>query len=470
MDSSKIILITLIVYKIALLAVGFWAKSRVKSESDYFLAGQGLGAWTAGLSYAASTSSAWVLLGFTGLVYAQGLVGLWLIPGIFFGYFMTWFVMGPKLNDETRDKGHITIIDFISEGKTGRWARWIGIISAIIILFSFTFYISSQLQAAGTALTENFNIGTTEAILVGAAIVIIYCFFGGFLAASITDAFQAVIMMLACIIVPIVTVQAAGGLGETFTLLRANEPPHYLMVTGQAIGMAGVGFAMGLFGNGFGAMGQPQLVNRIMAVKSQSERLKAASITIGWGIIIYAGLSCMALSGRALALETGNEGLIFAAANAYLPAVLAGVVTAAVLSAIMSTVDSLLLAAASAVSHDIGVKYKSPEQALLFGRIAMVVIALLAVWVTIVWTEDIFNRALFAWVPVGAAFGPTALTRCLGWRVKAPFILVAIITGFLIAVTFALQSGAYADVIEKWGSWMVALTILWLGRERKDAP
>jgi len=466
MSTSSVVLITLVVYKFFLLAVGFWASKRIKSESDYFLGGQNLGAWTAGLSYAASTSSAWVLLGFTGLVYAQGIVGLWLIPGIFFGYFMTWFVLGPRLNSETSEQGHITIVDFIGADLSGVWRRRIGVLCACIILFSFTFYISSQLQAAGNALTENFDIGSVEAIIVGFAIIIIYCLLGGFWAASVTDAFQAAVMMLACIIVPVATVSAAGGMGEVFGSLQTNEPAAYLSWSGKAAGMAGLGFVMGLIGNGMGAMGQPQLLNRIMAVKSQSERIKAASITIGWGIIIYSGLSCLALAGRALNVETGDEGLIFAAARAYLPAILAGIVTAAVLSAIMSTVDSLLLAAASAVSHDLGIKYQSPQTALFYGRVAMVVIALVAILVTIFWSKDIFNMALFAWVPVGAAFGPAALTRCLGWKVKAQFLLSAILLGFLTAVFFALQSGDLADVIEKWGSWIVGLTILFIGRKK----
>ena len=468
MTTSSVVLITLVIYKVFLLGVGFWASKRVQSETDYFLGGQNLGAWTAGLSYAASTSSAWVLLGFTGLVYTQGIVGLWLIPGIFFGYYMTWFVLGPRLNSETTDRGHITIVDFIGADLTGKWRRRIGIVCACIILFSFTFYISSQLQAAGNALTENFDIGTVEAIIVGFAIIIIYCLLGGFWAASVTDAFQAAVMMLACIIVPVATVSAAGGMGEVLNSLRASEPASYLSWSGKAAGMAGLGFVLGLIGNGLGAMGQPQLLNRIMAVKSQSERVKAASITIGWGIVIYTGLSCLALAGRALNVETGDEGLIFAAARAFLPAVLAGIVTAAVLSAIMSTVDSLLLAAASAVSHDLGIEYESPARALFFGRVAMVVIALVAILVTIFWSKDIFNMTLFAWVPVGAAFGPAVLTRCMGWKVKAPYLLAAILLAFLTAVFFALQPGDAADVIEKWGSWLVGLTILFVGRSQKS--
>lgn len=470
MPDNSIVIATLIVYKIVLLGIGFWASRRVASEGDFFLAGPnkaggGLGPWTAGLSYAASTSSAWVLLGFTGMVFTQGLVALWLVPGIFGGYMMTWLVMGPRLNAETRERGHITVVDFLV-ADAGRWARMIGVVAAALILFCFVFYIAAQFQAAGNALTEVFGMSATEAILLGAAVILIYCLLGGFLAASITDALQAGVMVLACIIVPIAAVSAAGGMGGVIDALQTTVPKSYFSLTGGAVGMAGIGAAMGLLGTGLGALGQPQLLNRIMAVRSQKERVRGAAITIGWGVLIYSGLVVLALSGRAMALETGGESLFFAAARAYLPAALAGIVIAAVLSAVMSTVDSLLLAAASAVSHDSGVKWRTQGQALLMGRLAMVGVAVIAVGLTLYAPKDIFTRVLFSWVALGAAFGPAILTRCLGWHVRGGAVLIAVIAGFVIAVGAYNIPGPGADMIEKWGSWAVGFIILAVGRSK----
>lgn len=398
------------------------------------------------------------------MVYTQGVVGLWLVPGIFGGYVLTWLVMGPRLNADTVARGHITVIDFLTADIGDKWRRSVGIVCALMILFCFVFYISSQFQAAGNALTEVFGMSSVEAILLGAVIILVYCLLGGFLAASITDALQAFVMMVACVLVPIAAVSAAGGMGEIINVLHANEPQSYFSFTGKAVGMAGLGLAMGLLGTGLGALGQPQLLNRIMAVKSQAERRKGAAITIGWGVIIYSGLICLAFAGRASGIETGQEGLFFAAAKAYLPAVLAGIVTAAVLSAVMSTVDSLLLAAASAVSHDMGITYSDPKRALLFGRLAMVGVAVFAVLMTLYLPKDIFSRVLFSWVALGAAFGPTLLTKCLGWRVSGGFVLTAILAGFFIAVIGANIAGPAADMAEKWVSWIAGLSILFLGR------
>lgn len=465
MSNSTIIIATLIVYKAVLLGVGVWASRRVKSETDFFLAGQGLGAWTAGLSYAASTSSAWVLLGFTGAVYSRGLVALWLLPGIFGGYVLTWLVIGPHLNAETREKGHITIVDFMGTDASAHMKRMIGLVASAMILFCFVFYISSQFQAAGNAFTSVFDMSSTKAILLGAIIIVIYCLLGGFWAASITDALQAGVMVIACVLVPVATLMAAGGPIDVWAEIKVQNSGSFFSLTGEAIGFAGLGAAAGLLGTGLGAVGQPQLLNRIMAVESQSARVRGAMITIGWGLVIYTGLVWLAFSARALNIDTGGESLFFAAAQQFLPAILAGVVIAAILSAVMSTVDSLLLAAASAISRDAGFKWNSPQRALFMGRVAMVSVAIIAVLMTLFMPKDIFSRVLFAWVALGAAFGPTILTKCLGWRVKADYRLFAIMAGFVIAVTAYNIDGAVADVIEKWVSWVIGLLILWVGRK-----
>ncbi|MCF6275668.1 MAG: sodium/proline symporter, partial [Robiginitomaculum sp.] len=401
---------------------------------------------------------------------------------IFSGYILTWLVMGPRLNAETAARGHITIVDFITGDLDGRWKRIIGIVSAVMILFCFVFYISSQFQAAGNALTSVLGINTTEAILIGAAVIVVYCLLGGFWAASITDTLQAGVMMLACILVPIAALKAGGGFANIQSGLQGAVPANYFSFTGGANnsasgawGMAGIGAAMGLMGTGLGALGQPQLLNRIMAVKSQRARVQGALITIGWGSVIYLGLTVLALSVRAMSADLswqvtpGGESLFFEAAEHFLPPVLAGIVIAAVLSAVMSTVDSLLLATASAVSHDMGVPHKSPKSALMVGRLSMIGVAVLAVVMTLYLPKDIFSRVLFAWVALGAAFGPTVLTRCLGWRVPGAYVLAAIVLGFAIAVKASAMPGYPADMMEKWGSWLVGLSILFIGKMQRSA-
>ncbi len=469
MSSTTIVLITLIFYKIVLLLIGFWASKRVHSESDFFIAskanGGGLGAWTAGLSYAASTSSAWVILGYTGFVFSAGVKALWLVPGIFLGYLLTWLVMGPRLNAETAEKGHITMIDFMTTDVTNKWKSRIAALSAVLIIFCFVFYVAAQFQAAGNAFSSVFGLSMVESIILGAVIIVIYCLLGGFLAASVTDALQAVVMLSACLIVPYVTVQAAGGLGAVMETLHAREATGYFQLSGGIVGMVALGAGLGLFGTGLGAAGQPQLLNRVMAAKDSRARLQGAAITIGWGSLIYIGVTALAFSARALMPDTPSEQIFFKAAEQYLPPVMAGIVLAAILSAVMSTVDSLLLAAASAISHDLGAARFMPGRELLAGRLSMIVIAIISVILTLILPDSIFDRVLFSWVALGAAFGPATLTRCLGWRVNGAHIFFAVLIGFAIAAIASNFNGVFADICEKWLSWATGILILITGKQ-----
>jgi len=475
MSSQTVVLITLVFYKLVLLGIGFWASKRVTSESDFFIAGKGssegsggqgagLGPWVAGLSYAASTSSAWVLLGYTGFVFSVGFKALWLIPGIFGGYALTWLVMGPRLNTETAERGHITIVDFLIADVSKKWRGRIAALAAVLIIFCFVFYVAAQFQAAGNAFSSTFGLGLVESVVLGAVIIVAYCLMGGFWAASITDTLQALVMVGACILVPIVTISAAGGIGPILETLQANEAPAYFKLSGGAIGLAAIGGALGLLGTGLGAAGQPQLLNRIMAVKDRKARLLGAAITIGWGTLIYIGVTFLALAARALLPATPSEQIFFATAEAYLPPILAGIVLAAILSAVMSTVDSLLLAAASAVSHDLGAARLMPGKELLAGRLAMIAVAVLSVILTLSMPDSIFDRVLFSWVALGAAFGPTVLSRCFGWQVSGLYVFLAIFSGFTIAVVASGMSGTMAHLAEKWLSWIVGVGILFVGK------
>lgn len=470
MSSTTIVIITLVIYKLVLLLIGYWASKQVASEGDFFISstghGKGLGAWTAGLSYAASTSSAWVLLGYTGFVFSVGVKALWLVPGIFGGYILTWLVMGPRLNQETAEKNHITMVDFMIEDAQGPWKSRIASLSAILIIFCFIFYVAAQFQAAGNAFSSVFGLGVLESVVLGAVIIVAYCLMGGFLAASLTDALQALVILFACIIVPLMTVQATGGFAHIASVLHEQEPASYFQFSGGAVGWLAMGTALGLLGTGLGACGQPQLLNRVMAAKDTRTRLQGAAITIGWGVIIYVGITILAFSMRASMPEVPSEQIFFKAAEQYLPPVMAGIVLAAILSAVMSTVDSLLLVAASAISHDLGVARFMPGRELLAGRIAMVVVAAVSVVLTLIVPDTIFDRVLFSWVALGAAFGPAVINRCLGWRVGGVYVFFAILAGFSIAVISSNYAGPTADVCEKWVSWIVGSLILFAGKEK----
>jgi sodium/proline symporter len=486
MDSNtQIVLATLIVYKLVLIGVGLWASRRNKTESDFFLAGQGLGPWVAGLSYAASTSSAWVLLGFTGFVYTNGLAALWMIPGIWAGYVGVWLFFGRRLREETAKEGHLTLTDFISARVSGRLKALIAVAASLMIVFCFVFYIAAQFGAAASAFETQFGLGTTESVLLGAAVVLAYALLGGFWAVSVTDMLQGFLMAIIAVALPAAALIAVGGPAQLFSTLAATAPAGYLDFTGGQAGFVLGGFVLGVWGVGMGALGQPHLLARLMAVKDEAARLRGFFIAMSWAVVVFVGMTILALSGRALIGGGSNgEALFYQLANDLLPPILAGIVIAAILSAVMSTVDSILLSASAAVSHDMGMARRFKGLEVLVSRLVMVSIAALAVWLTLSVDSTIFARVLFAWAALGAAFGPIVVMRVLGFEPGGLHILLAMISGFAMTVFFNAMgmidpgqlTGIMAvlsdlarlpgDPFERVVPWILPLLLLWSGRRK----
>lgn len=447
MDTNTLIIIaTLIVYKLALIGIGLWASRRNKTEDDFFLGGRGLGAWVAGLSYAASTSSAWVLLGFTGFVYANGLSALWMVPGILGGYVVVWQVFGKRLREETASRGHITLTDFMT-AESGRGMKTvIAITSAVLIIFCFTFYIAAQFGAAGAAFETQLNLPHVESLLIGALVILIYALLGGFWAVSVTDMLQGGLMALVAILLPAAALIAAGGPGGVWETLSASAPDGYLSWTGPHTEFIFIGFVLGVAAIGLGPFGQPQLIARLMAVKDEKSRKQGFQIAMGWAVIVYTGMITLALSGRALTGgDADGESLLYLLASDLFPAMIAGLIIAAVLSAVMSTVDSLLIATSAAVAHDMGVARQFPGREVLISRIVMAILVGLAVALALALPATIFSRVLFAWSALGAAFGPVVLVRVFHREPAGWAILAAILSGFAMTVFFYLAGQIGGD-------------------------
>lgn len=482
-SDTYLILATLIAYKLVLVLVGVWASRRTRTQSDFFIAGQGLGPWVAGLSYAASTSSAWVLLGFSGFVYATGLSALWMVPGIWGGYVAVWLFFGRRLREETAAKGHVTLTDFASAGAWPSMKPVIAMVAAMLIVFCFVFYIAAQFGAAATAFETQFGLPSTEAVLLGAGVVLLYALLCGFWAVSVTDMLQGFLMALVAILLPAYAVFAAGGPGGIMAALSATVPDGYLDITGNFGPFLLLGFILGVWGVGIGAMGQPHLLARLMAIKDEPSRRRGFAIAMGWAVMVYIGMTLLALSGRAL-LGSGlnGEALFYQLANDLLPPVLAGIVIAAILSAIMSTVDSILLSASAAVSHDMRLTRLFPGREVLISRLVMAAITAIAIWMTLSLPASIFDRVLFAWAALGAAFGPVVVMRVLNFEPAGWAVLSAMVTGFALTVLFnalgqisgseagGLLAGLQAlavlpgDPFERVFPWLPALFLLWLGR------
>ena len=455
---------TLIFYQVLLLGIGWWASKRTGDNEDFYLGGRKLGAAVAALSASASSSSAWSLLGVSGAAYAWGLPAIWLIPSTLLGFFINWYWVAPRLWQSSRDSQALTLTEFLA-GPPGDPARkTIMRIGAGVILFSFTFYIAAQFQAAGHTFAGALNMDPTTAIALGAAIVLAYVMLGGFWAASITDSLQGILMAVSAIVLPLIALIAVGGPGVLFSSLTADGLSSIELWTRQESLAAGIGFVIGLAGIGLGYPGQPHVVNRFMAMEEKKAIPTARLIAITWAIIIYTGMVLLGWCGRILVSTLGDgEQVLFALATLLLPSILAGIMVSAILSAIMSTADSQLLVAASSVSHDIRDGKTTTQSALRRARWVVLFIGLAAVALAVFSPQAIFSRVLFAWQALAAAFGPLLIITLWRGPVRPNWRIAAMSSGFALTVLLNWTTDTPGDIAERYIPMLVALTLAWRG-------
>jgi sodium/proline symporter len=459
MSRAEAILTTLLVYKAVLILIGLWASRRTRNETDFFLGGRQLGGWVAALSASASSSSAWTLLGVTGAAYVWGLSALWLFPAIIMGYLINWLWAGPRLRTLSLKTGAITLSEVLAGDKQDPLYPLIMKTASVIIVVSFMFYIAAQFQAAGKAFDNSFHLGQEVSLLIGAAVVLVYTLLGGFWAVSVTDTLQGLLMVATAVILPLVALVAIGGPDQLLPALHAVGTPEQLSWTGPWGGAMGLAFVAGTLGIGLGYPGQPHVLNRFMALRDERALRTGRIIALSWGVLIYAGTLTIGLCARVLYSNIADgEQVFFEVANRLLSPVMAGVMVAAVLSAIMSTADSQLLVAASSVSHDWRLSGGKSTN-LRFSRLVVIAVSVVATLIAMFAPDQIFSRVLFAWHAVGSAFAPPLLVRLAGYRVSARATLSAMCMGAGLTVVLSYFPNSPGDALERLLPFMLALGI-----------
>jgi len=462
-----VLIATLILYQLLLLFIGWWASRRTTDNEDFYLGGRKLGAAVAALSASASSSSAWSLLGVSGAAYAWGLPAVWLIPSTLLGFFINWYWIAPRMWQQSRVNNALTLTEFLA-GPHGDPARkTIMRIGAAVILFSFTFYIAAQFQAAGNTFAGALNMDPTLAIALGAGIVLIYVMLGGFWAASVTDSIQGILMASSAVILPVVALIAVGGPGVLLASLDVDDISTVTLWTRQESLFAGIGFVIGLMGIGLGYPGQPHVVNRFMAMENRNDIPTARLIAITWAVIIYTGMVVLGWCGRLLVSALGDgEQVLFALATLLLPSIMAGIMVSAILSAIMSTADSQLLVAASSVSHDLRDGKMTTHESLKQSRWVVLSIGIAAILLAVYSPEAIFSRVLFAWQALAAAFGPLLIITLWRGSVHPKWRIAAMSSGFVLTVILNWTTDTPGDIAERYIPMLVALGLAWRGSKK----
>ncbi len=458
MSRTTAVLLTLVLYNAVLIGVGLWARGRTRDVADFYLGGRGLGPWIGAISACASNSSAWTMLGVSGVAYAWGPVALWLFPATIGGFLFNWIWVAPRLQKLAREEDSITLSSVVAPVGLGDSRRIILRVAAVIIVFCFVFYVASQFEAAGKAFELTFALSKQTSIVVGAGIVLAYTLLGGFWAVSVTDTIQGLLMVIAAIVLPGVTLIAVGGIDALLSGL--NEIGNSGSPTASLSAGMSVFFVLGIFGVTPGYPGQPHVVNRFMALRDDISLRQGRVIAVTCAVLVFGGMLILGLSARVLFADLGDsEQVLFTVASELLPPVFAGVMLAAVLSAIMSTADSQLLVAASAMSYDWNLADGRVESGLGKSRLTVVAVLIMATILALVWRADIFSRVLFAWTSLGAAFGPILILRLLGRLISAKGTLLAMLAGFGLTVLLSWLPATPGDVAERFVPFVIALAI-----------
>ncbi|GLP96321.1 sodium/proline symporter [Paraferrimonas sedimenticola] len=460
MAREWIILITLVVYKLVLVWIGLWASRRTQDSSDFFIGGKQLGPWVAAVSASASASSAWSLLGVSGAAFTMGLSAIWIFPAVVLGYIFNWYWLAPRVRRYANQQEAITLSEVVA-GKD-QWRKAILGFASFAIVFSFAFYIAAQFQAAGSTFAANFDVSITEAIVTGAVIILVYTLLGGFWAVSVTDTLQGLLMAAIAFLLPILAVTQAGGPSVIYQSLISNGGELY----GNFAGASAIGFVVGMLGIGLGNPGQPHVVNRFMALRDDKALKSAARIGVAWPVIVFAGMLTVGWCARVLIPTDANaEQVMLALTEMLFHPVVAGIIVAAVLSAIMSTADSQLLVSAACLAQDL--QLAKGRNALTLSRLAVVAMCVLALVIALFAPEAIFSRVLFAWAAIGSAFAPVLIWLVAGYQIDGRYRLAAMMLGFGLTIVFNWQANAPGDVLERVLPFVVALVVARIGAVKR---
>ncbi|WP_084818737.1 sodium/proline symporter PutP [Tepidibacillus sp. HK-1] len=451
--------VSFVFYILLMIAIGIWSYRKTNTIDDYVLGGRSLNGWVTALSAQASDMSGWLLLGLPGAAYASGLSAMWIGIGLAIGTYLNWQFVAKRLRRYTEVVNSITISDYFENRFKDR-THLLRIISAFLILTFFLFYTASGLVAGGKLFEGTFGMDYKIALFVGAFVIISYTFLGGYLAVSWTDFVQGSLMFLALLFVPIVTITQIGGIGELWNHLGALNPDLldstktvsydaakeiFWVTTNTNFDFIAV---LSLMAWGLGYFGQPHILVRFMGIRSANEIKKSRLIAVTWVVLALWGALFVGFIGIAYhqAGITGFENGLADQEQVFIQMVqilfnpwVAGILLAAILAAIMSTIDSQLLVSSSALAEDfykaLFRKNASQKELIWVSRGAVILISIIAIYLAMSGGK-VLDLVAYAWAGFGAAFGPAIIFSLFWNRTTRNGVLFGMIVGGLTVIVW----------------------------------
>jgi sodium/proline symporter len=484
MDYQLQLIIVMVAYMSLLIVWGVYQGRKVKTDSDYAIAGRSLPGWVAALSERATGESSWALLGLPGAAYATGLIETWTAIGCVAGIVTTWILLAWRLRDEAAKYKINTFTEYIAK-RHGEVGKWIRIVGSSTIVFFFFFYVGAQFLGGGKILHTMFNIDPKLGMFITAAVIIPYTIYGGFRSVVYTDVIQAIVMIITLIVGPIVGFMYlanhpelyAGSISEA--LVRSGS--DYNSLTGGLNGFGAGILIMGGFSWFFGYLGgQPQLSMRFMAIKDTKQAKQARNIGILWTVIAYVGALSLGWIGLAIFGPGGLEDQEFVMPAVILrifpPAIAAILITGAI-AAMISTADSLLILSATELSENLLKptlnqkldKRKSLKQSRIVTALLAVIALILAYFSP---DKLIFTLVSYVWAGIGGTFSVVILLTLFWKRFHGIAALATISIGMLFTIIWistGMEKVITSRILTFFVALFVAIVVTYLVKhEKKD--
>ena len=450
MSSLNPTLITFLFYIVAMTAIGLIAYRATTNFSDYILGGRRLGSFVTALSAGASDMSGWLLMGLPGAIYLSGLSEMWIAIGLIIGAWLNWLLVAGRLRVHTEVQHNaLTLPDYFSN-RFNDQKKILRVVSAVIILVFFAIYCASGMVAGARLFESMFGLSYSTALWISAVATIGYVFIGGFLAVSWTDTIQASLMIFALLLTPIVTLMAFADMSQV-TLALEVARPHATDVMGHLEWVA----ILSLLAWGLGYFGQPHILVRFMAADSVKSIPNARRIGMTWMILCLGGAVAAGFFGIAYfqqhpelaGVVNANPETVFMELTKILfnPWV-AGIVLAAILAAVMSTLSCQLLVCSSTLTEDFYKSFlrknASQKELVWMGRLMVLMIALLAIWMAGNPESKVLGLVAYAWAGFGAAFGPLIILSLFWRRMTLNGALAGMIVGAVMVILWKNVWGA----------------------------
>ena len=448
--------------------VGVYAATQKQdTTADYLLAGRKVNPWAIALSALSSGQSGFLFTAQVGYAYTQGLSAIWLAIGWAIGDYLAWLLVFKRLRIVSETSDSETVPAFLAQKQPGD--RWISIVSALITIFFLGTYAAAQLLAGSKALNSLFGWNYSWGIIIGAIIVVIYCFSGGIRASIWTDSVQTIVMIGALLMLLTYALFASGGVSDIYSSLRQTDA-NLVRLFPTDLPWGFIPFFIGWLVAGFGAVGQPHIVVRAMAIDSADNMGKARDIRTICGLITAFAAIAIGLAGRVL-LPVSNsydsELALLDLSQNLLPGILVGVILAGLFAATISTADSQILSCSAALTQDL---FPGLAKSYKFAKIGTLVVTAIVLIIALANNDSVFDLITFAWSILASGFGVLLILRSYEKPISTPVAIAMMLIGIFVSMYWKLGlelSGAVYEVFPGMAAGFLVYLISTLFRQEK---